>query len=203
MRLYHRNGSRSERVLWMLGEVGAPHELAAVTQADQASPAHLRRHPLGRVPVLADAEGFVFESAAICLHLADLHPDAALLPPPGSHERALVYQWAFFAVTEIEAPLADVSYGTESGDGRGADVRYPQPSPEQVTAATVRFIDAARVVEHALVPYDYLVANRFGVADVVVGSVLAWADDVGLLGQESPRLRAYLERLRGRPAYSY
>ena len=77
VRLYHRHGSRSERVLWMLGELGAPHELVIVTQAEQASAAHRRRHPLARVPVLDDGDGPVFASAALCLHLADLHADAA------------------------------------------------------------------------------------------------------------------------------
>jgi glutathione S-transferase len=159
----------------MLGEVGAPHELVVVTQAEQAGAAHRRRHPLARVPVLDDGEGPVFESAAICLQLADLHADAALMPPTGSHERALVYQWAFFAMTELESPLADVSYGTSAGDGRGGDVRYPQPGREQVAVATARFRAAARAVEDALGDNDYLVANRFGVADVLVGSVVAWA----------------------------
>lgn len=187
----------------MLGELGAPHELALVTQAEQAGAAHRRRHPLARVPVLDDGDGPVFESAAICLHLADLHADAGLVPPTGSHERALVYQWAFFAMTELESPLADVSYGTSAGDGRGGDVRYPQPAPEQVAAATARFRAAAGAVELALGDRDYLVANRFGVADVLVGSVLAWADDVGLIGNDDARLAGYLERLRARPAYAY
>jgi glutathione S-transferase len=190
-------------VRWLLGELGAPYELAVVTQAEQASAAHRRRHPLARVPVLDDGEGLVSESAAICLHLADLHPEARLLPPPGSHGRALVYQWAFFAMTELEAPLADVSYGTPSGDGRGGDVHYPQPTPEQVAAATAPFGAAARVVEDALGDGDYLVAQRFGVADLLVGSVLAWADDVGLLDRDYPRLTTYLTALRARPAYAY
>ncbi len=102
------------------------------------------------MPVLDDGEGPIFESAAICLQLADLHADSGLAPPTGSHDRALVYQWAFFAMTELESPLADVSYGTHAGDGRGGDVRYPEPGAEQVAAATARFHAAAQVVEHAL-----------------------------------------------------
>jgi glutathione S-transferase len=47
----------------------------------------------------------VFESAAICLQLADLYPDAGLIPPLGSAEWALVYQWVLFGMTELEAPL--------------------------------------------------------------------------------------------------
>jgi glutathione S-transferase len=187
----------------MLGEVGAAYELAVLTSTDQAEEAHRRRHPLARVPVLDDGEGPIFESAAICLQLADLHADTGLVPPTGSHDRALVYQWAFFAMTELESPLADVSYGTHAGDGRGGDARYPEPGTEQVAAATARFHAAAQVVEHALGENDYLVADRFGVADVLVGSVLAWADDVGLVDHDYPALAEYLTRLRARPAYAY
>jgi glutathione S-transferase len=64
------------------------------------------RHPLGRVPALELDDGTVmFESAAICLQLADLHPDAGVIPPLGSAERALVYQWVLFGMAELEAPL--------------------------------------------------------------------------------------------------
>ncbi len=70
-----------------------------VTREESGGDEHRARHPLGRVPVLEDDEGrFVFESAAICLHLADLHPQAGLAPVPGTHDRALLYQWTVFAL---------------------------------------------------------------------------------------------------------
>jgi glutathione S-transferase len=203
LRLYHRPGSRSERVRWLLSELGAAYELTELTQADQATDEHRRRHPLGRVPVLDDGQGPVYESTAICLQLADLDPDAALIPPVGSHGRALVYQWALFAMTELESALADVSYGTAAGDGRGAGAQYPEPGPDLVAAASRRFRAAARVVDDALAGHEYLVGDRFGVADVVVGSVLSWADDVALLGDDFPGLSAYLRRLRARSGYAY
>jgi glutathione S-transferase len=203
MRLYHMPGSRSERVLWLLEELGAPYELATLGQADQASEEHRRRHPLGRVPVVEDDRGPVFESAAICLQLADLYPEAGLIPPVASRERGLVYQWALFAMTELEPPLADVSFGTAAGDGRGAEVRYPDPGPERAAAAAARFRAAARAVEEALDGHEYLVDERFGVADLLVGSVLAWADELRLLGESFPNLSAYLTRLRARPSFAY
>ena len=98
MRLYHReHAGRPIRVAWMLEELGEPYEITTMTREEGKSEEHRARHPLGRVPVLEDEDGFVFESAAICLHLADLNPDAGLAPPPGTHERALLYQWTIFA----------------------------------------------------------------------------------------------------------
>jgi len=203
MRLYHQPRSRSTRVLWLAEEAGAPLDVVVIAREEKSTDDYRKMHPLGRSPAYVEEGGPVFESAALILHLADRHPEAGLIAEPGSHERALQYQWAFFAMTELEAPLADVSYGTTSGDGRGGDVRYPPPSPEQVAAATARFRAAARALEHALGDSDYLVADRFGVADVLIGSVLAWADDVGLVGHEHPELMRYLNRLRARPAYAY
>jgi len=106
MRLYHReHAGRPIRVAWMLEELGEPYEITMMTREEAKGEEHRARHPLGRVPVLEDEEGFVFESAAICLHLADLNPDAGLAPAPGTHERALLYQWTIFAPAELEPPL--------------------------------------------------------------------------------------------------
>jgi glutathione S-transferase len=77
-----------------------------MAREDRQREEHLLRHPLGRVPVIEEEGGFVFESAAIRLHLAELHPEAGLIPAPQSHERALVYQWTFFAMDELEPRLA-------------------------------------------------------------------------------------------------
>src|SRR5579872_4029624 len=102
MRIFHRPGAgRPIRVIWTLEEVGAPYELV-IMSAEEVAGEHRSRHPLGRVPVLEDDEGTVFESTGLCLHVADLHPGAGLVPAVGTHDRALVYQWAFFAMTEIE-----------------------------------------------------------------------------------------------------
>jgi glutathione S-transferase len=106
LRVYHReHAGRPIRALWTLEEIGAPYELTLMSWEEGSGEEHRARHPLGRVPVLEDDEGFVFESTAICLHLADLHPQAGLLPPLGTHERALAYQWSCFAPAELEPPL--------------------------------------------------------------------------------------------------
>ena len=186
-RLYYMPRTRSSRVLWLLAEIGAPYELTKLTPEERRSVEHVARHPLGRVPALELDDGTVmFESAAICLQLADLRPDAGLIPPLGSSERALVYQWVLFAVTELEAPLfrwiRDAAQ--ESADQSARD----------------RFAQAAAALETALNDHDWLVADRFTVADVLCASVLGGAHSRGLL-EEWPRLRAYIERGEARPAF--
>jgi glutathione S-transferase len=99
--------------------------------------------------------------------------------------------------------LADVSYGTPPAMGAAATSGTPRRARSRFAAATARFRAAARALEHALGDSDYLVADRLGVADVLIGSVLAWADDVGLVGHDYPKLMRYLNGLRVRPEYAY
>ena len=186
-RLYYMPRTRSSRVLWLLEEVGEPYELTEISGAERRSTTHLDRHPLGRVPVLELDDGTpVFESAAICLQLADLHPGAGLTAPLGSSERALVYQWVLFAMAELEGPL--FRWLRELGEGV-AD----SPSAQ-------RFADAATALEAALEGRDWLLGERFTVADVLCASILSGAHSRELL-QPWPALRAYVERSEARPAY--
>ena len=101
MRLYHIAGTRSSRVHWALEEAGLPYEIENITRDERKEPAHLARHPLGRVPVVHDGEGYVFESAAIVLQIADLAPAGKLIAAAGSHDRALQYQWVLYAMVEM------------------------------------------------------------------------------------------------------
>jgi glutathione S-transferase len=89
--------------MWTLEEIGAPYEVTIVSREDRGSEEHRERHPLGRVPVVELDNGrTLFESAAICLHLADLHLEAGLILPVGTYQRGLTYQWSLFAMTEVE-----------------------------------------------------------------------------------------------------
>jgi glutathione S-transferase len=149
---------------------------------------HRARHPVGRVPVLEDDEGFVFESTAICLHLADLHPQAGLLPSLGTHERALAYQWSCFAPAELEPPLVEAAIFRESDHDRAAK-------------AQGCFVAAAGAVADAVAGSDYLVGGRFAVADVLIATALSIPERAGFPEEVSSDLKAYVARLKERPAY--
>jgi glutathione S-transferase len=187
-RLYYMPRTRSSRVLWLLEEIGAPYELTEIRGAQRRSDEHLARHPLGRVPALQLGDGTtMFESAAICLQLADLNADAGLIGPVGSAERGLVYQWVVFAVSELEAPL--FRWIRELGEGL-AD-----------SAARDRFTQAAVAMQSVLAECDWLVGDRFSVADVMCASVLQGANGGELL-RPWPVLEAYVQRCESRPAYT-
>ena len=188
MRLYHVPNSSSQRVLWLLEEIGEPYDLTVL--GDRASrlddPEHMARHPMGRVPVVENDGEFIFESAAICLQIADSYPSAGLIPPLGTQERGLVYQWSLFAVTEIQAKMIQSRMSRES-------------DPQGSETAKESLLEAARVLEKALDGHDYLVGNRFTVADILVSATLAAVRRLDV-AELPPGLNAYLDAMDARPA---
>jgi len=186
MRLFHVPNSSSQRVVWMLEELGEPYEL--VILGDRASRLadreHTARHPMGRVPVLEDDSGALFESGAICLYLVDKYPQAGLLPPAGTHDRGLAYQWSFFAYTELQA--------------RALQIRLAG-SPEAAEAPTKALHEAVDAIDRALQGKDFLVGDRFSVADLLVGTALSAARRLGAVELPTQASR-YLDALESRPA---
>ncbi len=190
MRVYHRQrAGRPLRIIWTLEEVGEPYEVSVLDNEECKSEAHLARHPLGRVPVLQDDEGYIFESAAMCMQVGDLHPDAGLMPPLGSHQRGLVYQWAVYAPAELEPPLFEAW-------------RQAEQDPERAAAARAKFDLAAEVLLGALEGGEYLLGDQFTVADVMIGTSLLFTTRAGFADELPGPLKAYMARLSERPAFT-
>ena len=171
----------------MLEEIGEPYELTIMDWERGNSDEHRARHPLLKVPVVEFGDGQVFESAAICLHLADLHPEAGLIGALGTQARALAYQWTIFAPAELEPAAIDAAI-------------HGQSDPERAEKARAKFFKAADAVAERL-DGDYLVEGKFGVADVLVSSALSFSKRAKFPEPLPPVLEEYLARLAERPAY--
>ena len=188
LRLHHRDkAGRPLRVRWALEEAGAAYDFAVMTQEEGKGEEHKQRHPLGRVPVLETDDGFLFESAALCLQVADLHPQANLIPPIGTYERGLVYQWTVWAMSELEPAIIRAYTAVRDGDA------------ERTKSTQERLADRFAALESSLEGQDFVTGNDFTIADVVVGGVLVTARRTELM-PDSPNVKAYLERLDARPA---
>jgi glutathione S-transferase len=189
MRVYHRQrAGRPLRLIWALEEVGEPYELTVIDSEEGTAPAHLARHPLGRVPVLEDDEGYLFESAAVCMQIGDLYPASGLMPGLGTHARGLVYQWAVYAPAELEPPLFEAWTQAEK-------------DPERSKAARRRFDAAADAVAGALEGRTYLLGDAFTIADVMVGTALLFTTRAGFADELPQPLKDYSARLAERPAF--
>ncbi len=137
MRIYHReHAGRPIRAAWALEEAGQEYELVRMTVEEGKSAEHRARHPLAKVPVLDDGAGYVFESAAIVMHVADSFPEAALIPPLGIHDRALVYQWVVFGPAEMEPPLLESAIFAQADPERSAKARKRFDESVSICSAT-------------------------------------------------------------------
>ncbi|BDG04874.1 glutathione S-transferase family protein [Anaeromyxobacter oryzae] len=195
MKLYYVPRTRATRPRWMLEELGVPYELVRLdpSKGETRTPEHLARQPLGHVPALEDGDVTLFESAAICLWLAERFPEKGLVPPPGTAGRAAAYQWLFFAETELEPPLGEISRQN----------RRPEAERDAAAIADARkrFLAAAAALEAPLARNAYLLGGAFTVADLVAGACTSWGKALagGLDGL--PSVEAWLGRLKARPAW--
>jgi len=195
MKLYYSPQTRAGRPRWLLEEIGAPYEIVSLDlqKGEHKKPDYMKIHPHGAVPALVDGDLALFESAAICMYLADKFPDKKLAPPLGTPARGLYYQWMLYSMATLEPPVLEVFLNT---------VMLPEAerSAAAVEKARTSFAVVAKVLSNALTGRDFILGEQFSAADVMIGSTLAWAGFMGLLA-DHPALQAYAKRLSERPAF--
>ncbi len=189
LKLYEYGPSRSVRVRWTLLETGTDFESVAARDMI-GTDAYRKIHPQAKLPAVVVDGKPLFESAAIATFVADQAPDAGLIAPSGTWERALHDQWVSFALTEMEAYLWS--------SFRNASLLPEEQRVPQILAQNARFArSAARVLDDALADNEYLVADRFSVTDIIVGFTVNWGRMAGLIDGFA-NLDAYLARLHAR-----
>ena len=187
--LYGSPKTRSSRVQWLLEELGVPYELKNIDlkTGDSKSPDYLKIHPHGAVPALVDGDKCLIESAALCAYLADKY--GKFSPRVDSAERGDYYQWLFYGVATLEPPLMHTA-------------RYPEDKrvPAIAEEGKQGFQSCATVLEDHLRTRNYILGKDFTAADCVVGSLLAFAKNLGLTNGY-PTIEAYVARIKSRPAF--
>ena len=185
--LYTNPMSRGRIGRWMLEEVGQPYSAEILEFARMRSSEYLAINPMGKVPALRHGDTIVTEAAAICAYLADVFPEAALAPPPGSRLCGPYYRWLFFAAGPIEAANTDKALGVTIRPEHERMVGYG--APEQMLAA----------LEDQLERSEYIAGDRFTAADVYVGSHVGWGMAFGAIDKR-PAFERYWRLLGARPA---
>jgi glutathione S-transferase len=196
MKLYHSDKSRSTRVLWLLEELGLKYEIERLPFDRKAlqSVDYLQLNPFGKVPVLVDGAVTMFESVAIIQYLLNRYGDGRFEPPIMSPQYGEYLQWMHFGESTLMGPVAQIA--------QHALLLPPDKrSPEMETAGRRAFAHYARELEKLLAERKYLVGDEFTAADIVMGYTLAGAQDFGAVPEECTALKAYIARLKERPAY--
>lgn len=197
--LHHAPSTAAMAPHILLTEIGVPFVLRPVDTAAQAhrSPAYLALNPNGRVPVLVDGDLVLYESAAICLHLVDRHPQAGLAPPPGSDERAHFYKWLVWLTNTLQATLMVFFYPERwLTDGNDAGAAELKSCAEGRTGALLDLLEA-ELQRHG---GPWLLGARYSAVDAYALMLCRWTRHFAHPARVRPALGAYLQRMLDRPA---
>ncbi len=175
----------------VIHELQLPITVERVTLGDPNSP-YRQINPTGRVPaLLLDNQTLLTENTAILPYLADLKPGTELFAPAGSVERAQIQGWLGYVATEIHVgAFRPINRPERYSADESAFPGIRQRALEQLS-------NALKPIEARLAKTEYLVGNRFTVADAYLGVFLGWSARVGVLN-DFPALQAALGRFRAR-----
>lgn len=194
LKLHHAPMACSMATRFALAESGLPHEVAIVrtSRGENKTAAYLAINPRGKVPALQTDDGVLTESTAILPFVADLAPDARLLPPPGGFARAQAQSWLSFLSSTVHAAFSGV-LRPESFEGCDAEA--------------VRNVHLARL-QTALQEIDAHLAGRefildnLSVCDLYLLVFLLWRGAPAVAGRLAPlpNLDQFQQRMLARPA---
>lgn len=160
----------------------APHFVLEALKADfelilvdrksnvQKSDEYLALNPSGRIPTLIDGELVLFESPAICIHLAESNPSSNLIPNIGSKNRPKFFQWMMYLTNTVQAELMVYSYPEKHTSHSDAVSDIAETQERRIT-------DMFEILENELKNRDFLVGDTITVCDFFLFMLAIWADE--------------------------
>jgi glutathione S-transferase len=206
--LHHLENSRSQRVLWLLEELGLPYEVKRYARDPKtmlAPPELLRVHPLGKSPVITDGDITVAESGAIIEYLLDAHGDGKLRPAAGTAQRRQFTYWLHFAEGSAMPFLLLMLVFNKV---RTAPMPFfLKPVAKGIADQVTKMFIAPNLqrqldfMEAELKQRPWFAGNEFTAADVQMSFPLEAAAARGGLDARYPLMTAWLAKIHARPAY--
>ncbi len=205
--VHHLNNSRSQRILWLLEELGVDYEIKRYERDPETmlAPDSLRQvHPLGKSPVITDGDLTLAESGAIADYLVDRYDNGQLAPAPNTPERLRYTYWLHYAEGSAMPPLLlDLVFTQVKKKApflvrpiAGAIAHQAQSSFIQPQIAL--HLD---YMEAELNKAEWFVSDQFTAADTQLSFPLEAAASRANLNASRPKLMAFLKRIHARPAY--
>jgi glutathione S-transferase len=205
--VHHLNNSRSQRVLWLLEELGVPYEIVRYQrQPNMLAPPELHVvHPLGKSPVITDGGNTIAESGAIIEYIVGNYGDGRLIPPPQTPERLRYTYWLHYAEGSAMPPLLLKLIFS----------MMPRRAPLLMRPVVNRIANQALTTlvnpqlrqhmtywESELGKSEWFAGNEFTAADIQMSFPLEAASARAGLDKGHPNAMAWLERIHARPAYA-
>ncbi|HZP65681.1 MAG TPA: glutathione S-transferase [Rudaea sp.] len=206
--VHHLNNSRSQRVLWLLEELGVAYEIVRYERdrATMLAPPELREiHALGKSPVIVDGGLVLAESGAILEYLVDTYDDGRLAPAHGTQARLRYTYWLHYAEGSAMPPLLlKLVFDRLEAAPMPFFVR---PVARAISARAKRAFILPQIALHLdyleseLAEHPWFVGPEFSAADIQMSFPLEAAAARGGLDASRPKLMDFLSRIHARPAY--
>lgn len=191
--VHHLNNSRSQRILWLLEEIGAPYEIKFYDRdpvTNLAPPELIAVHPLGKSPVLEDAGRIVIESAAVAEYVCDYHGGEKLVPQRGTDDHVRHLQWMHFAEGSAMTPILLRIYTARLGEAAA-------PLEARITQ---QLDSHFAYMESAVSEDGHFVGDNLTAADIMLSFPAEIAIMQGL-AQRFPKLANFVNACHDRPAW--
>jgi glutathione S-transferase len=192
--VHHLNNSRSQRIPWLLEELGTPYRVEKYQRDAKTNlaPPELRRvNPLGKSPVIEDGDLILAESGAIIEYLLERYGNGRLVPARGTRDYVRYLHWMHFAEGTIMLHLVARLYLTRVGEAAKA----------MQTRVEGMIGEELDLVEAELANGGHVAGSEFSAADIQMVFPLEFAAFAGLVSARHARLTDYLARMQARPAY--
>ncbi len=207
--VHHLNNSRSQRILWLLEELGVSYEIQRYQRDAKsmlAPPELLRVHPLGKSPVLTDDDVTVAESGAIIEYLLEKYGAGRLVPPPGTEARRRFTYWLHFAEGSAMPPLLLKLIFDRIGSGQGMPF-FAKPIGRAIATKVKALMIEPNLkrqldyMESELGRSEWFAGDQFSAADIQMSFPVEAAAMRAGLDATRPRLMAFLNKIHARPAF--
>jgi glutathione S-transferase len=205
--VHHLNNSRSQRVLWLLEELGVPYDIKRYQRDAQTmlAPPELRQvHPLGKAPVITDGARTMAESGAIIEYLVECYGEGRLAPPPGTDARFRYTYWLHYAEGSAMPPqLMKLIFDRIEF---GPTPLWVRPFAKAIARRVKQTFIAPQInlhldyLEAELARGEWFAGDEFSAADIQLSFPLEAAALRAGLNESRPRLHAFLRRSHARPA---
>lgn len=185
---YPRNASWAPHLV--LEHLQLEKELLLVDRKtqQQKSATYIELNPTGRIPTLVDGDQIIFESAAICLHLCEKHPEGQLIPAPATPQRATFYQWLFYLTTTVQPELMLYFYPEKYQ-------LSPVNSKTMSQAAEQRVGDMFALIDKRLATHTYLVDEQLTLCDYYLFMLAHWASGFNTAPKDYTHLGRFMRMM--------
>lgn len=194
-KLWHCKDARSLRALWALEELELPYELEVMPFPPRfLQKEYLQINPLGTIPYFVDGDARMTESSGVGLYLVETYKRYDFGLEPGHPEYGQYLNWMFHSDATLTFPQTLV-------------LRYTKLEPEEKRNPQVAndyrkwYLARLRMLDAHLLDNEFLVDDRFTVADIAVHYALFLGESLDIAGDYQPQTKAYLERLKERPGF--